>query len=148
MQTTPSPQTAGPKLAPPKLAGPEHPITITHNPRRVRVRFQNHVIADSDATLMLREADYAPAIYFPREDVETGFLSKTARSSTCPYKGQASYYCLMMDGRLVENAAWSYDAPYPAMAEIGEMLSFYPDKVEIYELDETERANPQRGEFI
>ncbi len=146
--TTPGPKLPGPKLPGPKLPGPDHPIAVTRNPRRVRVRFQNHVIADSDATLVLREADYAPAIYFPREDVETSFLTQTARRSTCPYKGEASYYSLMMDGDLIENAAWSYEAPHSATSEISEMLAFYPDKVEVYELDETERPDPRRGEFI
>ena len=130
-----------------KTPGPDHPITIAQNPREVRVRFQDHVIAASKGVLTLKEADYPAVQYFPRGDVEAGFLSKTAHHTHCPYKGEASYYSLYMNGDLVENAAWSYEAPYPAMEEIKDMLAFYPDKVEIYELDAEDIADRHRPEF-
>ena len=131
-----------------KTPGPDHPITIARNLRQVRVRFQDHVIAASDAALTLREADYPPVHYFPRADVEAAFLSKTAKTSHCPYKGDASYYSMLMNGDLVENVAWSYEAPYPAMEQIRGMLAFYPDKVEIYELSEADIADRHRPEFV
>lgn len=118
--------------------GPDHPITVAANPRRVRVKAFGHVIGDSDDVLTLTEASLAPVQYFPREDIETGFLSKSPKVSECPYKGQATYYSMLIDGELIENVAWSYEAPYPAMEAIRGRLAFYPDKVEIYEVSEAD----------
>jgi uncharacterized protein (DUF427 family) len=55
---------------------------------------------------------------------------RSAHTTHCPYKGDAAYYSLSVDGRTAENAVWSYEAPYPAMASIKEHLAFYPDRVE------------------
>ncbi len=118
-----------------KLPGPDHPITITPSAKRMRVKINNHVIADSADALVLKEASYAEAIYFPRADVEMGFLSKTDRSTHCPYKGDASYFTLHIDGDIKENAVWSYETPYPAMEAIKDRLAFYPNQVEIYAVD-------------
>ena len=110
--------------------GPDHPITIAPAGQRWRVLFQGHVIADSGDALVLKEANYAPVVYFPREDVDMAYMSRTDRSTHCPYKGDASYYTLLMDGRFAENAVWSYEDPYPAMEQIRGRLAFYPDKVD------------------
>ncbi|HWA62760.1 MAG TPA: DUF427 domain-containing protein [Caulobacteraceae bacterium] len=120
-----------------KVPGPDHPITVTSNPKRVRARYRGHVIADSAGALTLKEAAYKPVFYFPRDDVSMEFLHRTEHHTFCPYKGEASYYSLMMDGDLVENAVWSYEAPFDAMSMIAGYLAFYPQQVEIYELDES-----------
>ena len=113
-----------------KLPGPDHPITIAPNPKRVRVTFNGRVIADTRRALTLREASYRAVQYIPRADVDMTLLERTAHASHCPYKGDASYFTLAVDGRVSDNAAWSYEAPYPAMAEIEGCLAFYPGRVE------------------
>jgi uncharacterized protein (DUF427 family) len=118
-----------------KQPGPDHPITVAVNPRRVRVEVNGHVLADSAAALTLQEASYPAVQYLPRGDIEMGFFGKTERRSTCPYKGDASYYTAVIDGQVLENVAWSYEDPYPAMEQIRGHLAFYPDKVRIYEVD-------------
>ena len=118
-----------------KLPGPDHPITIALNPRRVRVEVDGHVIADSAAALTLKEASYPAVQYIPREDIEMSFFSRTDKSTNCPYKGDASYFTSKIDGDLLENVAWSYEDPYPAMEQIRDMLAFYTDKVRVYEVD-------------
>jgi uncharacterized protein (DUF427 family) len=123
-----------------KLPGPDHPIDITFNPRRVQVLYQGHLIADTRGALELKEAAYKAVQYIPRADVEMAALSRTERSTHCPYKGDASYYTIARDGTLAENAVWSYEDPYPAMAQIKGMLAFYPNQVEIIEIDDGEDA--------
>ncbi len=118
-----------------KLPGPDHPITIALNQRRVRVEVDGHVIADSVAALTLKEASYPAVQYIPREDIEMGFFSRTDHRTHCPYKGDASYFTTKIDGDLLENVAWSYEDPYPAMAQIRGMLAFYTEKVRVYEVD-------------
>ena len=124
-----------------KLPGPDHPITLTPAARRWRAKYAGHVIADTKDAIILQEADYPPVIYFPRADVEMGYMSRTARSTHCPYKGDASYYTLLMDGNFAENAVWTYELPYPAMEPIAGRLAFYTDKVEVYAVNE-EEVNP------
>jgi len=113
-----------------KLPGPDHPITISRNDNRVRVRFAGKTIADTMRALTLKEAGYAPVQYIPRTDVKMELLKKTAHASHCPYKGDASYFSIESDGKTADNAAWSYEEPYPAMAEIGGYLAFYPSRVD------------------
>lgn len=125
-----------------KIPGPDHPITITPATTRWRAVYEGHVIADSGDALILKEASYKPVVYFPRADVSMEYFSRTDRSTHCPYKGDAAYYTIMMDGRIAENAVWTYEEPFPAMEEIRERLAFYPDKVETYAVDDAE-VNPK-----
>ena len=121
--------------------GPDHPITLSPARTRWRVRYEGHVIADSDDAIVLREGDHPAVIYFPRRDVSMEYLARSDRLTHCPYKGDATYFTLMMDGVCAENAVWSYEDPYPAMKEIHCRLAFYPDKVEIYPVDDA-AVNP------
>ena len=112
-----------------KVPGPDHPITVEPNPKRVRVSFGGRVVADTRRAVVLREAGYKPVQYIPRADIDMTLIERTARTSCCPYKGDASYFTLTVDGQVSENAAWSYEAPYPAVAAIKEHLAFYPRRV-------------------
>jgi uncharacterized protein (DUF427 family) len=113
-----------------KLPGPDHPITITPNSKRVRVSFAGKIIAESTRALTLKEASYAPVHYVPRADADMSLLKPTTHTSHCPYKGDASYFSIASDGRNAENAVWSYERPFPAMAEIAGYLAFYSSRVD------------------
>jgi uncharacterized protein (DUF427 family) len=117
-----------------KEPGPDHPIAIAPNPRRVRVTFAGTVIADTTRALTLTEANYPPVHYVPRADADMGLLKPTAHASHCPYKGDASYFSIRASGRSAENAVWSYQQPYPAVKAIKDHLAFYPDRVDGIEL--------------
>jgi uncharacterized protein (DUF427 family) len=118
--------------AQPKIPGPDHPITISPSQSRVRVRFGGDVIADTADALDLKESTYPVVHYVPRGAVQMDRLLKTAHSTHCPYKGDASYFSIVgKDGTRIENAVWSYETPFPAMKEIAGYLAFYPNKVEI-----------------
>ncbi len=117
-----------------RIPGPDHPITITPNPKRVRVTAGDVVIAESSQALTLKEASYPPVHYIPRADANMALLHKTARSTHCPYKGDASYFSIDANGTTLDNAIWSYEEPFPAMTEIAGFLAFYPDKVKIEEV--------------
>lgn len=121
-----------------KIPGPDHPITIEPTTNRIRVSAGGAVIADTTQALTLREATYPPVYYIPRSDADRTKLSRTERVTHCPYKGDASYFSIRTDsGATIDNAIWSYETPYPAMAEIAGHLAFYPDKVTIEELPAT-----------
>jgi uncharacterized protein (DUF427 family) len=112
-----------------KPIGPDHPITTQALVGRVRVLFEGHEIADSGDVLVVREASYKPAYYFPRQDVEMSVLRRTDHATHCPYKGDASYFTIHRDGRIVENAVWSYEQPFEQMSLITGRVAFYPQHV-------------------
>ncbi|MGI8526188.1 MAG: DUF427 domain-containing protein [Pseudolabrys sp.] len=116
-----------------KLPGPDHPITVTPNKRRVRVMLAGKVIADTTKALTLTEASYPPVQYIPRNDADMSALKATAHHTHCPYKGDASYFTITASGKTADNAVWSYQQPFPAVQEIAGYLAFYPDRVDAIE---------------
>jgi uncharacterized protein (DUF427 family) len=118
----------------PILAGTaDHPITITAAPHRVRVTFAGRVVADTRRALSLVEASYAPVMYVPREDVDLTAFERTSHKTHCPYKGDASYYAIHADGQTAQNAVWSYEEPFEAVAAIAGYMAFYPNRVDSLE---------------
>jgi uncharacterized protein (DUF427 family) len=113
-----------------KEPGPDHPITVKPNPKRVRVHFNGKVVADSARALSLKEASYPPVHYIPRADADMTAFARTDHHTHCPYKGDASYFSLEVDGKRAVNAVWSYEQPFPAVSAIQEHLAFYPDRVD------------------
>jgi uncharacterized protein (DUF427 family) len=118
---------------PVKIPGPDHPITIAPNPKRVVVKAGGRVIADTRDALTLREATYPAVQYIPRKDVEMSLLARTDHATYCPYKGDCAYYSIPVAGDKSENAVWTYEAPYASVAQIREHLAFYPDRVDAIE---------------
>ena len=78
------------------------------------------VVAESDDTVVV-EGNH----YFPREAVRSDVLRPSTRTSVCPWKGTAAYYSLEVDGEVNEDAAWYYDEPKPAAAEITGRVAFW-----------------------
>lgn len=116
-----------------KLPGPDHPITIEANPARVIVIVAGRVVADTREALSLREASYPTVQYIPRKDVDMSLLDRTPHATYCPYKGDCAYYSIPIGGERSNNAAWSYEKPFPAVARIKDHLAFYPDRVDAIE---------------
>lgn len=116
-----------------KEPGPDHPITITPNPHRIRVMLGGFIIAETTQALTLQEATLPPVLYIPRQDVRMDLLDPTDHTTHCPYKGDASYFTANGGGLVRENAAWSYETPAPSVAAIREYVAFYPEKVDAIE---------------
>lgn len=116
-----------------KVPGPDHPITIARNPKRVVVTLAGRIIADTRNALTLREAAYPPVHYIPRGDADLSLLEPSEATSYCPYKGEASYFSIPVGGERARDAVWSYTVPYDAVSSIKEHLAFYPDRVDAIE---------------
>jgi uncharacterized protein (DUF427 family) len=101
-------------------------ITITPIAGPVTVAADGTPLGTSQSALELKEGSYPPVIYVPRADIDMSLLEKTARSTTCPHKGAASYYSIRSPGGVLDNAVWSYEAPKADMAAIAGHLAFYP----------------------
>jgi len=70
-----------------KIPGPDHPITIEHNPAHITISIGGRIIADTRGALTLREASYPAVQYIPRKDVDMSLLQRTDHATYCPYKG-------------------------------------------------------------
>ena len=117
-----------------KIPNPGHPIAVTPSTHRVRITHAGLVIADTRRALALKEAAYPIVHYIPRDDVDFSVLSRTDHSSHCPYKGDAAYYSIEFGGGRSDNAIWTYETPYSAVAQIARHLAFYPQRVDRIEL--------------
>lgn len=78
------------------------------------------VIAESRQTVVV-EGNH----YFPLDSVAREYLVESSTSSTCPWKGAASYYSLNVDGQTNVDAAWYYPNPEPAASQIKNHLAFW-----------------------
>ena len=123
-------------------ADPYHRIDIRQTSRHLVVRYQDRVITDSSRPLALYESGFAPRWYVPRADVDSSALTPAEDQTFCPYKGMCSYY----DIADVKGAAWSYEDAWPEVGRIRGMVSFEPDKVEVY-LDST-RMRLEPGQTV
>lgn len=118
---------------PHRIPGPDHPITVTRNPQQVLVRVAGKLLVDTRDALTLQEASYPPVQYIPRKDVDMSLLQRTDHTTYCPFKGDASYYSIPIGGERSVNAVWTYESPYPAVAQIKDYLAFYPTRVDALE---------------
>jgi uncharacterized protein (DUF427 family) len=108
-----------------------HQITIDPTEQHVVVRIDGVTVAESDRAVVLEETGLPPRYYLPRDDVRFELLQPTSRASTCPYKGQASYWSVMIGDRVLENVVWAYEDPIPEAEGIRGLLSFYNERVEL-----------------
>src|SRR5215467_11151520 len=105
---------------------PDYRIVTKPAGRRVQVTVNGEAIADTKNAIRLEEGTYPAVYYFPRDDVNMDRLQRTSQKTHCPFKGDASYYSFKGG---MQNAVWSYEAPYDEMQSIAGLLAFYPDKV-------------------
>jgi class 3 adenylate cyclase/uncharacterized protein (DUF427 family) len=118
-------------------ANTDYHIRLEPCRKRLRVEFNGAWVADSTRALIMHETRSPPAYYVPFADVRTDLLEKTALTTHCPFKGDASYWTLIVDGVAAENAAWAYENPLEDGKAIKGYLSFYASKVSaIYEGEE------------
>jgi uncharacterized protein (DUF427 family) len=119
-----------------------HRIDIRQASRRLLVRHQDRVIADSTRPRVLYESGFAPRWYVPRADVDETALTPAAGQTFCPYKGLCSYY----DVADAHRAAWSYEDAWPEVRRISGLISFEPDQVAVH-LDGT-RLRLEPGQTV
>ena len=86
----------------------------------VKAIWNRQVIAESDQTEVV-EGNH----YFPPEHVRREFLASSDRRSTCPWKGTAQYYDVVVDGQSNPGAAWYYADPKPAARSIAGRIAFW-----------------------
>jgi uncharacterized protein (DUF427 family) len=108
-----------------------HRITVSAPVVALRIEVDDVLVARTERARVLREGSLPPRYYLPRPDVRTDLLVASEHKTTCPFKGDASYWTLELESGRHEHIAWSYENPIPAMAEIAGLLCFYNERVEL-----------------
>jgi uncharacterized protein (DUF427 family) len=108
-----------------------HRITINPTDQHVVVRIDGVTVAESDRAVVLEETGLPPRYYVPRDDVRLELLDPTSRATTCPLKGQASYWSAVIGDQVHDNIVWTYEEPIPEAEGIRGLLSFYNERVEL-----------------
>lgn len=86
----------------------------------VQAIWNDTVIAESDETIVV-EGNH----YFPPSAINKKLLADNSSHTTCPWKGVASYYDVVVDGKTNGGAAWYYPQPKPAASEIKDYIAFW-----------------------
>jgi uncharacterized protein (DUF427 family) len=108
-----------------------HEISIHPSDAHVEVAVNGVTLASSDRVTVLEETGLPTRYYLPREDVRMDLLRRTSFETTCPFKGQASYWSLDLDGDTIDGIVWSYETPIEGAEAIRGLLCFYPERVEL-----------------
>lgn len=114
--------------------------------RRVRVLFDDTLVADSLAAYRVLETSHPPTIYVPPQDVRLDLLRPGEGRSYCEFKGLARYWTLVAGGQERKRVAWSYADPTPGYEVLRDHLSFYPSRVDACFIGE-EQVTAQEGDF-
>ncbi len=123
---------------------PDYKILFEPSPRRVRVKFNGEIIADSTNAHLLFETRHLPVYYLPRSDVRMDRMTPTDHHTFCPYKGTASYWTIAVGDKVAENAVWGYPEPFEEVAAIKDFVAFYWNRVDAwYEEDEEIFVHPR-----
>lgn len=101
-----------------------HRITHTRLPCRVSASIDGQVVADSGDVIRVDETGAPARFYFPREAVSVDRLAPSPTRAHCPFKGEASFYDVTHAGRQMDDAVWSYEAPYAEHAALRGRLAF------------------------
>lgn len=86
----------------------------------MRAIWNGEVIAESASTVVV-EGNH----YFPSASLKMEFFQPSDHHTMCGWKGQASYYDVVVDGKVNGNAAWYYPEPKPAAAEVADHVAFW-----------------------
>jgi uncharacterized protein (DUF427 family) len=110
-------------------AHPNYEVKIEPSSAHVRALVGDTVVADTKAALAVTESRHRAVWYLPMTDVDQALLTRTDTSTYCPFKGHASYWSIATPDVNLEDAVWSYEAPFDECQPLTGYVAFYTDKV-------------------
>jgi uncharacterized protein (DUF427 family) len=108
-----------------------HRITITPSDLHVEISVDGEKLASSNHPVLLDETGLPTRYYLPREDVRMELLRPTTTETTCPFKGQASYWSVEVGGKVHDDLVWTYRSPIPQAEGVAGLLCFYNERVDL-----------------
>ena len=110
---------------------PGHTITITSSDVHVEVRVDGEKIAETDHAVLLEETGMPTRYYMRPEEIRMDLFRPTTFKTQCPFKGEASYWTLELNGAMHDGIVWSYESPIADAQAINGLLCFYNDRVDL-----------------
>lgn len=117
---------------------PYHRIDTVTSSREIRIELDGTPLATSEQPVILYETGLPRRYYLRREDVDMDRLRPSDTTWHCPYKGEADFWSIEVDGDVYEDLAWAYSDPFKDASEVRDMICFYNEKVDVYLDDELE----------
>jgi len=93
----------------------------------MKAKWNNATLAESDKTI-----EFEGKIYFPKKSLNREFFKKSAKTTFSPWKGNAVFYDLEVDGKKLEGGAWYYPDPKKAAEKIKKYVTF-KEGIELFE---------------
>ncbi len=122
------------------------PAILDRARKPVRVVFAGLTIAETSRAMRALETSHPPTYYIPPEDVASEYLRPAPGATVCEWKGQASYFDVVVGERTARRGAWCYSQPTPAFAPIAGWLAFYAPLMDACYVGD-DRVTPQPGGF-
>jgi uncharacterized protein (DUF427 family) len=110
---------------------PYHRVDVLRSSRHVTVELDGVTVAETRRPLLLVETGLPPRWYIPRADVRFDLLTPTDTTTTCPYKGNASYFSVRIGDTEHRNIAWSYVTPIPECPKIEQAVCFFNERADL-----------------
>ena len=112
-----------------KSLNDDYSISASAVDKQIRIEVNGITIADSCNTILYKEGSLRPVYYFPREDVRMDLFYPTRHQTHCPFKGNATYWTIDVNGKKFEDAVWSYETPIEDGLKIKNHVAFYLEKL-------------------
>lgn len=112
------------------IQAPAHRVLFEPDARRLRAFVGDTVVLDTRRAHLLHETGIRPVAYAPLEDFDAALLQRTASTSHCPFKGDASYWSLRVGDELRENAVWGYEEPLDEASWLRGFAALAPGKAD------------------
>ncbi|MGY2130092.1 DUF427 domain-containing protein [Blastococcus sp. SYSU DS0617] len=122
------------------------PPSALVTPRHVVLEVGGQVLGDTRRAIRVCETSHPPTYYVPRADLAAELLERADGGSWCEWKGQATYWDVVVGGRRVPSAGWSYERPTPGYEHLAGAVAFYPGRLDRVTVD-GEVVRPQPGDF-
>lgn len=122
------------------------PPRLEPTKKHIEVYFNGQLIADTRRAWRVLETSHPPVYYIPQEDIHQEYLRRAQGSSWCEWKGQATYFDVVVEEKAARSAAWSYPTPSTPFAALKDSVAFYAGKMDRCLVD-GEEVTQQPGGF-
>lgn len=122
------------------------PPSLVASDKLVVVEFAGERIAETQRAYRILETSHPPTWYIHPDDIRAEYLQMSQLTTTCEFKGRASYVSLVVGEQRSENAGWYYHEPTRTYLPIRDHVAFYPGRVDACYVN-GERVKAQAGDF-
>jgi len=111
---------------------PAHRLVFQPDQRRIRALVGDAVVLDTVRAHLLHETALMPVVYAPEDDFAGGVWTGSTTSTHCPFKGDAAYRSLQVEGMTVEDLQWRYPGPLAPSSWLKGFAALDADKVDAW----------------